>query len=133
MKRQPPMSASEQADNKRYSQSKSDCDNDEMLRGGALTQGAPTSGQEQREASQGQPLERRTAPSLRVVTLGALRQKRSSVLSPCAKKLSFYAMLAMTCRPLSLQCPVQSPVGSQLARTNNLLADINKISAQSVV
>ena len=71
MKRQPTMSASEQANNKRYSQSKSDCDIDEMLRaelGGLPTQGAPTSGPGQRKASHGQPLERRTAPSPCAVT-----------------------------------------------------------------
>jgi hypothetical protein len=59
-KRQPTTSASEQADSNRYSQSKSDCDIDEMLRAVCPTQSAPTSGQ---EGKLGQPLERRTAPA----------------------------------------------------------------------
>src|SRR5262245_23304084 len=71
------------------------------------------------------PLDYGLSPSLDPVRshTGALRHQRSSVLLPCAKNLSFHAILSTTCRPLSCgACVIHSPSAIDMVagRANDL-------------
>jgi len=71
MKRQPTTSASDKPDSKRYSQSKSDCDIDEMLRADLAVCSTQRRSNERPRATRNkprQPVERRTAPAPCAVT-----------------------------------------------------------------
>jgi len=64
------------------------------------TQGAPTSGQGKGKKAKASRWSAEPRQPLRS-HMGALRHQRSSVLLPCAKNLSFHAIVATTCCPLS--------------------------------